>query len=114
MSVERVARRLYRRPARGKRRVKCQICGLSARDGDGPIAHFQLSVGEFVPVRGMPGYFTTRQRGAGAIDLCAVCWRRATEQSRIRRGKPRARREPSEPPEPSEPGTGEPPEPSEP
>lgn len=59
--------------------VRCAICR-----GDGPLLHFCLLLVVLSP--------TGRQstRGAGAIDLCADCWRIATAEGAIRRRPVRA------------------------
>jgi hypothetical protein len=55
------------------RPVRCAICR-----GDAKLIHFSLLV---LLVGG--GSHTTR--GAGSIDLCEPCWRKATAEGAIRR-----------------------------
>ena len=55
------------------RPVRCAIC----RTAEG-LLHFCL----LLPLLSPTGQSTTR--GAGAIDLCAACWRLATDEGRIR------------------------------
>lgn len=55
------------------RPVRCAVC----RTAEG-LLHFCL----LLPLLAPDGRTSTR--GAGAIDLCAVCWQKATAEGRIR------------------------------
>ena len=72
--------RLYRKRPR---KATCSVCQRPT--GEVLVLHFQLTRVKYKD----DGRMT--MRGAGAIDLCEVCWARATTSARIRRRPERKR-----------------------
>lgn len=74
--------RKYRRPGGITKALRCAICNARQEEGT-TVRHFNLILPQYVADG---DGFRMRMRGAGTIDLCELCWRIASAESRVRRG----------------------------